>query len=191
MAFKLLALGLLHIAVANPTSSLQGIQDMQMVDDTVAIGSYVRAVRAAAPHQQKQEQEDYKKTYESESDGVIGYSRKKSGGGKKGYQHFDSYHKKAGDHYELETEDSYGKDEEGQQGAHSHRHEKKEKPREQKPKDEEDVERLRDDIPEIEHEELKEGAPDGNGGVEAHGHDPNDYILPEKYTYGSGEEYDF
>lgn len=69
--------------------------------------------------------EEFDKSYERESDGVIGYSRKKSGGGRKGYQHFDSYHKKAGDNYELETEDSYGKEEEGQQGAHSHRHETK------------------------------------------------------------------
>lgn len=37
----------------------------------------------------------------------------------------------------------------------------------------------------------REGASDGNGGVEAKGHDPADYILPEKYTYGSGEEYNF
>ncbi|XP_034825050.1 uncharacterized protein [Maniola hyperantus] len=182
MELKLLALGLLHLAVANPTNTLQ---DMQMADDTASLGTYIRAVRAAPA-------EDFKKTYEKESDGIIGYSRKKSGGGKKGYQHFDSYHKKAGDHYELETEDSYGKDEKGQAGAHSHRNERKEKP-DKKPDEvaDEDVERLKDERHEIDHEELKEGAPDGNGGVEAHGHDPNDYILPEKYTYGAEDEYDF
>lgn len=36
----------------------------------------------------------------------------------------------------------------------------------------------------------REGVSDGNGGVEAHGH-AKDYVLPEKYTYGSGEEYNF
>lgn len=56
---------------------------------------------------------------------MIGYSRKKNGGGKKGYQHFDSYHKKAGDDYELETQDSFGLDDEGQAGAHSHKNERK------------------------------------------------------------------
>lgn len=35
------------------------------------------------------------------------------------------------------------------------------------------------------------GGSDGNGGVEAHGHNPDDYKLPEKYTYGAGEEYNF
>lgn len=37
----------------------------------------------------------------------------------------------------------------------------------------------------------REGVSDGNGGVEAHGHNAKDYVLPEKYTYGSGEEYNF
>lgn len=70
-------------------------------------------------------QPDYHKSYEHEGDGEIGYSRKKSGGGKKGYQHFDSYHKKAGDNYEFEKQDSYGLDDEGHDAAHSHRHEQK------------------------------------------------------------------
>lgn len=68
--------------------------------------------------------EDYHKSYESDGDGEIGYARKKSGGGKKGYQHFDSYHKKAGDNYEFEKQDSYGHDNGEQERAHSHRHEK-------------------------------------------------------------------
>lgn len=38
---------------------------------------------------------------------------------------------------------------------------------------------------------FREGAPDGNGGIEAHGHDPKDYVLPEKYTYGPDEEFTF
>lgn len=48
MELKLLALGLLQLVVANPTSPLQGLQDMQMVDDTESVGTYVRAVRATA-----------------------------------------------------------------------------------------------------------------------------------------------
>lgn len=69
--------------------------------------------------------EDYHKSYEHEGDGEIGYSRKKSGGGKKGYQHFDSYHKKAGDNYEFEKQDSYGLEEKEQDGAYSHQDEQK------------------------------------------------------------------
>lgn len=69
--------------------------------------------------------ENFHKSYETEGDGEIGYSRKKNGGGKKGYQHFDSYHKKAGDHYELETEDSFGHDEKQEAGAHSHPQERR------------------------------------------------------------------
>lgn len=38
---------------------------------------------------------------------------------------------------------------------------------------------------------YREGAADGNGGVESYGHDPADYVLPEKYTYGEGDEYNF
>lgn len=30
-----------------------------------------------------------------------------------------------------------------------------------------------------------------NDGVEVAGYDPADYSLPEKYTYGTGEEYNF
>lgn len=71
--------------------------------------------------------QDYHKSYENEGDGEIGYSRKKQGGGKKGYQHFDSYHKKAGDNYEFEKQDSFGHDDGGNQGAYSHQHERKEK----------------------------------------------------------------
>lgn len=69
--------------------------------------------------------ENFHRSYENEGDGEIGYSRKKSGGGKKGYQHFNSYHKKAGDNYEFEKQDSFGHDDEGQAGAHSHNHETK------------------------------------------------------------------
>lgn len=69
--------------------------------------------------------ENYHKSYENEGDGEVGYSRKKSGGGKKGYQHFDSYHKKAGDNYEFEKQDSFGLDDEGHDAAHSHQHETK------------------------------------------------------------------
>ncbi|CAG9562859.1 unnamed protein product [Danaus chrysippus] len=177
---KFILLGLLHIAVAVPI-----LTDLEMVDDTVSVGTYVREVRAAPP-------DNYERSYESEGDGVIGYSRKKNGGGKKGYQHFDSYHKKAGDDYELETQDSYGLDDEGQAGAHSHKNERKAE-RYQEPDaeeiDEENPKRQRK--PERGHAELREGVSDGNGGIEAYGHDPADYVLPEKYTYGSGEEYNF
>ncbi|RVE44394.1 hypothetical protein evm_010964 [Chilo suppressalis] len=178
MALRLvpLALVVLHIAAALPAITLQ---DLEVADDTMSVGSYVREVRAAAP-------QDYHKSYENEGDGEVGYSRKKSGGGKKGYQHFDTFHKKAGDHYEFEKQDSYGLEKEGQDAAHSHRHEQRAKPK-RKP---EDAEKLDDDEGhvEIDHEELKEGAPDGNGGIEAFGHNPKDYILPEKYTYGEDEE---
>ncbi|GBP30238.1 hypothetical protein EVAR_94547_1 [Eumeta japonica] len=162
------------------------------LDDTVSVGSYVREVRAAAP-------EDYHRTYENEGDGEIGYSRKKSGGGKKGYQHFDSYHKKAGDAYEFEKQDSYGDHDEGQQGAHSERHEQTAKKHRDASEEDDENPRageLRDE-PEGEGEgearegRSEEGASDGNGGVEASGHDPADYVLPEKYTYGTGDEYDF
>lgn len=79
-------------------------------------------------YQPSNEGEAYYKSDEREGNGEIGYSRKKSGGGKKGYQHFDSYHKKAGDNYEFEKQDSYGLDEEGQDGAYSHRHERRGEP---------------------------------------------------------------
>ncbi|XP_026326942.1 uncharacterized protein LOC113235462 [Hyposmocoma kahamanoa] len=191
-------LGLLQIAVTMPVTSLQ---DLEVADDTMSVGSYIREVRAAPP--------DYDKSYESEGDGEVGYSRKKSGSGKRGYQHFDSYHKKAGDNYEFEKQDSFGHDEDAEEGAHSHQHEQREKYR--KPKknrltprytstyepyevaatehDEKErprPERLQDHP---HYEEIKEGAPDGNGGIEAFGHDPNDYILPQKYTVLSDDDY--
>lgn len=179
-----IALGALQVIAAMPAVTLQ---DLEMVDDTMSVGSYIRETRAAAP-------ENFNKSYEKEADGEIGYSRKKSGGGKKGYQHFDSYHKKAGDNYEFEKQDSYGLEEEGQDAAHSHKHERKaERYRDPESEDIEGdgekrpVEKQED---ERHHEELKESA-DGNGGIEANGHDPADYTLPEKYTYGSGEEYNF
>ncbi|CAG9791702.1 unnamed protein product [Diatraea saccharalis] len=176
-----LALSVLHITAALPAITLQ---DLEVADDTMSVGSYIREVRAAAP-------QDYHKSYEHEGDGEVGYSRKKSGGGKKGYQHFDTFHKKAGDNYEFEKSDSYGLEKEGQDAAHSHRHEQREKLK-KKPEDAEKIEGDHDEgLGEIEHEELKEGAPDGNGGVEAYGHNPKDYILPEKYTYGEGDEYSF
>ncbi|KAG6447850.1 uncharacterized protein LOC115442028 [Manduca sexta] len=186
MALRLasIALGLLHVAAALPALTLE---DMEMADDTMSVGSYIRETRAAAP-------EDYHRSYENEGDGEIGYSRKKSGGGKKGYQHFNSYHKKAGDNYEFEKQDSFGHDEEKQDGAHSHNHERRaERYREPEPEDLDENERqpAEKQEKEIDHEEIKEGDSDGNGGVEAKGHDPADYILPEKYTYGSGEEYNF
>lgn len=36
---------------------------------------------------------------------------------------FDAYHKKAGDHYEFEKQDSYGQEEKGQDGAYSDNYE--------------------------------------------------------------------
>ncbi|XP_013196939.1 uncharacterized protein LOC106139970 [Amyelois transitella] len=172
-----LVLGCLHLVMGGPAVTLQ---DLEVADDTVSVGSYIREVRAAAP-------DDWHKSYENEGDGEIGYSRKKSGGGKKGYQHFDSFHKKAGDNYEFEKQDSYGLDQKEQDGAYSNRDERKVEQKRRRP---EDVEIIGhdEDKAEIEHEDLKEGAPDGNGGIEAHGHDPRDYVLPEKYTYGSEEE---
>ncbi|XP_068628222.1 uncharacterized protein [Battus philenor] len=181
MKLFLLALGFLQVAMCLPATSLD---DLEMADDTMSVGSYVREVRAAAP-------ENYHKTYQNDGDGEIGFSRKKSGGGKKGYQHFDSYHKKAGDNYEFEKQDSYGLDDEEQAGAHSHPQQRAERYREadQEEDDEKEVEEGPAD--ENQHEDLKLGGSDGNGGVEAHGHNPDDYKLPEKYTYGSGDEYDF
>lgn len=79
-------------------------------------------------------QPDYDKSYESEGDGEVGYSRKKSGSGKRGYQHFDSYHKKAGDNYEFEKQDSFGHDEDAEAGAHSHQHEQRGELRARPPK---------------------------------------------------------
>ncbi|XP_028039555.1 uncharacterized protein LOC114250012 [Bombyx mandarina] len=185
MALKLMSvtLGILQLTAALPTI----LQDLEMADDTMSIGSYIREARAAPP-------ENFHRSYENEGDGEIGYSRKKSGGGKKGYQHFNSYHKKAGDNYEFEKQDSFGHDDEGQAGAHSHNHETKaQKYREPEAEDVGDDEEKRpaETNKGRHHEELKEGASDGNGGTESFGHDPNDYILPEKYTYGSGEEYNF
>ncbi|CAH1634970.1 unnamed protein product [Spodoptera littoralis] len=182
MVLKLatIALGLLQLAISLPTESVNTLEDLLMVDDTISVGSYVRETRAAAP-------DDWHKSVQNEGDGEIGYSRKKSGGGKKGYQHFDSYHKKAGDNYEFEKQDSYGQDEKGQDGAYSNNYEtlaetepehseyeEDERPRKKKQKQHKDVT----------HSELKEGSDDGNGGVEAFGHDPRDYVLPEKYTWG-------
>ncbi|XP_047989526.1 uncharacterized protein LOC125228872 isoform X2 [Leguminivora glycinivorella] len=205
MAFKLLLLAaMLQLATCKPTLTLG---DMEIADDTEAVGSYVREVRAAAP-------EDYHKSYENEGDGEIGYSRKKQGGGKKGYQHFDSYHKKAGDNYEFEKQDSFGHDDGGNKGAYSHNHERKVKADQtdhgdhsgaysynHERKEKAKKEKYREPEYEAEerssgeqkddhtHEELKEGASDGNGGVEAHGHDPRDYVLPEKYI--EGDEYKY
>lgn len=47
MALKLtpVVLGLLHIAAAMPAITLQ---DLEVADDTMSVGSYVREVRAAA-----------------------------------------------------------------------------------------------------------------------------------------------
>ncbi|XP_041972763.1 uncharacterized protein LOC121728628 [Aricia agestis] len=178
MKLLILVLGL-HLASGRPT-----LQDLEMVDDTESVGSYVREVRAAPP-------ENYHKSYSSDGDGEIGYSRKRGGGGKKGYQHFDSYHKKAGDNYEFEKQDSYGQDDEGHDAAHSHPHEiRAERYRESSDEDEHH-EHEAEEKPKKRHEELREGDSDGNGGKEAYGHDPADYVLPEKYTYGSGEEYNF
>ncbi|XP_063635539.1 uncharacterized protein LOC134806237 isoform X1 [Cydia splendana] len=123
MAFKLILLAAaLQLAACKPTLTLE---DMEVADDTVAVGSYVREVRAAAP-------QDYHKSYQNEGDGEIGYSRKKQGGGKKGYQHFDSYHKKDGDNYEFEKQDSFGHDDGGNQGAYSHNHERRAKAQKEK-----------------------------------------------------------
>ncbi|XP_028170460.1 uncharacterized protein LOC114360094 [Ostrinia furnacalis] len=180
LKFVPIALGVLQIVAALPAITLQ---DLELADDTMSVGSYIREVRAAAP-------QDYHKSYERDGDGEIGYSRKKSGGGKKGYQHFDSYHKKAGDNYEFEKQDSFGHDDEGQDGAYSHHHEQKAKLK-KRPKDVEELEYVSEGQPEKEHEDLTENAPDGNGGTEAQGHDPKDYVLPEKYTYGEGDEYNF
>ncbi|XP_059061197.1 uncharacterized protein LOC131854090 [Achroia grisella] len=183
--FVPMALAVLHVVAGKTATTLQ---DLEMADDTMSVGSYIRETRAAAP-------QDYHRSYENEGDGEIGYSRKKSGGGKKGYQHFDSYHKKNGDNYEFEKQDSFGLDQKEQDGAYSHRNEQKAKNRKprRRPDDAEEIEQYDNDEaqPEVEHEELKEGAPDGNGGTEAHGHDASDYTLPEKYSYGSGEEYNF
>ncbi|KAI8439851.1 hypothetical protein MSG28_001320 [Choristoneura fumiferana] len=185
MAFKLIliAVAMLHVVACMPAITLE---DLEIADDTAAVGSYVREVRAAAP-------QDYHKSYENDGDGEIGYSRKKQGGGKKGYQHFDSYHKKAGDNYEFEKQDSFGHDDGGNQGAYSHQHERKEKAQKYREPEQEEEEEQHHGVPlkDVTHEELKEGANDGNGGVEAHGHDPKDYIIPEKYVYGEGEEYNF
>lgn len=35
----------------------------------------------------------------------------------------------------------------------------------------------------------REGASDGNGGQEAYGHNPDDYILPQKYTVLTEDDY--
>lgn len=135
---------------------------------------------------------NYHKSYENEGDGEIGYSRKKSGGGKKGYQHFDTFHKKAGDAYEFEKQDSYGLEDEGEQdGAHSQPKEEKAAKYQEVPSEH--------DAGEYEGEGQEEGSPDSGssgdngeeGAVEAEGHDAADYILPEKYEYGAGEEYNF
>ncbi|XP_072941935.1 uncharacterized protein [Epargyreus clarus] len=179
---SLLLLCILQYAASLPMTTLE---DLEIADDTWSVGSYVREVRAAAP-------DDYHKSYQSEGDGEVGYSRKKSGGGKKGYQHFDSYHKKAGDNYAFEKEDSYGQEHEGQQGAHSHKQERraKEEPEAEYEEEEEHEEKgkNKEKKKHRHYEELKEGASDGNGGVEAHGHDIRDYTLPEKYTWGEGDE---
>ncbi|CAH0629166.1 unnamed protein product [Chrysodeixis includens] len=182
-----IALGLLQVACAMPASSLtledmMVLEDLMMVDDTESVGSYIRETRAAAP-------QGYHKSVHDEGDGEIGYSRKKTGGGKKGYQHFDAYHKKAGDNYEFEKQDSYGDEDKGQDGAYSHNHEatveREREPEEFGYEEEERPKRKqKQQHKEITHSELKEGADDGNGGVESFGHDPRDYTLPEKYTWG-------
>ncbi|KAJ2938797.1 hypothetical protein O0L34_g18420 [Tuta absoluta] len=197
MAFKVaLSLGLLHLCAALPALTLQ---DLEVADDTMAVGSYIREVRAAKGP------DDYHRTYENEGDGEIGYSRKKGGGGKKGYQHFDSYHKKAGDNYEFEKQDSFGHDDGDDKGAYSHRHEQRASPQQsrkhrraeyEEPEserveeaDHELIEERKNKNPKkVKHyEELKEGASDGNGGLEAYGHDPRDYVLPERYVWGDEE----
>ncbi|KAJ8726716.1 hypothetical protein PYW08_015113 [Mythimna loreyi] len=192
LKFAMVALGLLQLATALPTDQDKILEDLLMVDDTVSVGSYVREVRAAGP-------EDWHKTVQNEGDGEIGYSRKKTGGGKKGYQHFDSYHKKAGDNYEFEKQDSYGQEEKGQDGAYSNNYERlaeresepeesedeaEERPKKQKQKKQREPE---EGHHEESHSELKAGADDGNGGVEAYGHDASDYVLPEKYTWGEAD----
>ncbi|CAK1551501.1 unnamed protein product [Leptosia nina] len=165
-------LGLSMLAVAKGGI----LPDLMEADDTMAVGSYIRLARSAGP-------EDYHKSYENEGDGEIGYSRKKTGGGKKGYQHFDSYHKKAGDNYEFEKQDSFGLDDEGQAGAHSHQNEKKaDAYREPESDDDEQAKPKKKD-----NEELRE---DRNE-PDVAGYDRADYTLPEKYTYGTGEEYNF
>uniref|UniRef100_A0A2A4JK61 Uncharacterized protein n=1 Tax=Heliothis virescens TaxID=7102 RepID=A0A2A4JK61_HELVI len=188
MAIKIatIALGLLQLAAALPANPPNTLEDLLMVDDTVSVGSYIRETRAAAP-------DDWHKSVQREGDGEIGYSRKKSGGGKKGYQHFDSYHKKAGDNYEFEKQDSYGQEEKGQDGAYSNNYERlAEREREPEELDDEEDHRPKKkkqkQHSEETHSELKEGADDGNGGVEAIGHDPRDYVLPEKYTWGGEDD---
>ncbi|VVC91109.1 ABC transporter F family member 4-like [Leptidea sinapis] len=175
---RLLSLCILHAAVAVPLA----LQDLMLADDSVSVGTFVRPVRSTAP------EEDYHKSYEHEGDGEIGYSRKKSGGGKKGYQHFDSYHKKAGDNYEFEKQDSFGHEEEEQAGAHSHPKERKAKPHREFEREDTDEQEEKPRRKENDHEEIREG--DENKG-EVSGYDPADYTLPEKYTYGAGEEYNF
>ncbi|XP_075972486.1 uncharacterized protein LOC142974206 [Anticarsia gemmatalis] len=198
-----LALCLLHLAASMPAHI--DTTDAARYEDVDNSESLIRHRRGAS--QSSSNEGEYYKSDEREGNGEIGYSRKKSGGGKKGYQHFDSYHKKAGDNYEFEKQDSYGQDEEAQDGAYSHRHERRAK-KEHDHENLRDHERIREpeefedeqdkDKPapkkkpkhrkDIDHAELREGADDGNGGVEAFGHDPNDYILPEKYVYGKEAE---
>ncbi|CAG4983426.1 unnamed protein product [Colias eurytheme] len=177
MKLKILALSLLQLAVASPV-----LQDLMLADDSHTVGTYIRPARSAGP-------EDYHRSYENEGDGEIGYSRKKTGGGKKGYQHFDSFHKKAGDNYEFEKQDSYGLEDEGQAGAHSHKNERKADAYREPENDEEEHEAEERPKKKKNHEELREGPNDHN--IEVSGYDPADYTLPEKYTYGTGEEYNF
>ncbi|CAF4948815.1 unnamed protein product [Pieris macdunnoughi] len=187
MAFKLLVIGLIQMAVASQAATLQ---DLMVADDTMSLGSYIRPARSPAP-------EDYHKSYENEGDGEIGYSRKKTGGGKKGYQHFDSYHKKAGDNFEFQKQDSFGHDDDGHAGAHSHQNEKKVEAYREPESDEEEREPERDEEErehqenpkKKDHEKLREGP--SNEEVDVAGYDKADYSLPEKYTYGTGEEYNF
>ncbi|KAG7307515.1 hypothetical protein JYU34_007720 [Plutella xylostella] len=197
MAFRLVSLALLgvaHLACSHPATTLE---DLEFTDDAQSVGSYIREVRAAPP--------DYHHTYENDGDGEIGYSRKKNGGGKKGYQHFDSYHKKAGDNYEFEKQDSFGKDGDDEEGAYSNVHENKEKNK-KKPVAEKYTAESSGSVEEEEasssegeggassehdHSELREGESDGNGGKESYGHEKADYVLPTQYTYGEGDEYNF
>ncbi|CAB3222722.1 unnamed protein product [Arctia plantaginis] len=205
MAIKLapIILCLLHwsavlsspLSLSEPANTLEAIED---VSDSESVGSYIRETRAAYDG-------DYYKSNENEGNGEIGYSRKKSGGGKKGYQHFDSFHKKAGDNYEFEKQDSFGLDDKGQDGAYSHRNERRAN-RDDGRKREREPEEFEDEHEEIEdshrqkakqrkgkdHAELREESPNENGRVESSGHDPKDYTLPERYTYGDpATEYDF
>ncbi|CAB3241333.1 unnamed protein product [Arctia plantaginis] len=170
MAIKLapIILCLLHwsAVLASPLSLSEPANTLEAIEDvsdSESVGSYIRETRAAYDG-------DYYKSNENEGNGEIGYSHDK-----------------------------------GQDGAYSHRNERRAN-RDDGRKREREPEEFEDEHEEIEdshrqkanqrkgkdHAELREESPNENGRVESSGHDPKDYTLPERYTYGDpATEYDF